>query len=1365
MASTQKLIAELTAEQRQTLLARLQARPRDPQTPARGQAEMPKLEPMGEARFEPFPLTDIQQAYWVGRQSAFDLGNIAAHGYMEVDGRELDLPRLEAAFNRLILRHDMLRAVVSADGRQQILRTVPEYRFATLDLREAPEDSCNGQLGALRREMSHQVLDTAVWPLFDIRASLLPDGVLRLHLSIDVLIFDALSFDILSEEWRQLYAGGELPPLTLSYADYVHGLALMKETEAYRESCEYWREKIKDLPPGPDFQLAVAPETIERPEFRRLSGNMDAARWGQIKTRAQRLGVTPSAVLLAAYGAVVARWSSRKRFTLNLTLFNRLPFHEEVNSLVGDFTSVILLELDYSQPATFAERVKSVQGQLWRDMDHRHVSGVQVLRELTEQRRDANASLIPVVFTSAIKPSAADDSPAAMTWLGDVHYTITQTPQVWLDHQVTEDAGRLEYDWDAVRGLFPDGFLEAMFDAYRQLISALAQDDVLWQRPEIDILPQEQRQLMAEANATAAPVPTGLLHEPFIRQASAHPERIAVIDAEASLSYGELYRLANILAQRLWQSGAGSGELVGILLPKGRWQVVAALGILEAGGAYLPIEPGYGEDRIAQILALSGVRRVVADDAAVVLRLPVGTEVLPVSDLAASTQVVKSLPVMRRPTDLAYVIYTSGSTGMPKGVMIDHRGALNTCVDINQRFAVGPDDRVLGLSALNFDLSVYDIFGLLAVGGALVLPHPDKLRDPDHWDDMVQRHGVTLWNTVPALMDIYTTYLDEVARRANHSLRVAMMSGDWIPLQLPEAIRRSCPQAEQFSLGGATEASIWSIIFPIDEVNPAWRSIPYGKAMLNQSFYVLDEQLQSCPVWVPGELFIGGIGVAKGYWRDPERTAAQFITHPRSGEKLYRTGDLGRLMPCGNIEFLGRKDFQVKINGFRVELGEVEVNMAHFPGVKAAVCAVTGDSGRARQLIAYYVRDPDAPANAKAEDGEKIRFRLSQPGLRRFGDEAETVMLASDTELAGDRYRRRSQRLFPDTAVDLDSLGRLLSHLRRHPDLPTPKYRYGSAGSLYPVQLYLYAVPGRVAGLAGGMHYYDPDQHRLVRLAGNGRIDAGYYGSWNAPMIDSAAFHLFLVGNLDAIEPLYRDDSMHLCRIESGLMTQILEQEAHRFGLGMCQLGGFDFERARSLFCLEQRSAYLHALVGGVELNEAELRELQIAQAQFDHSDDGFENRLREHLSKKLPDYMVPSLFFRLDELPLSANGKLDRKALPQPRKETESVPDAVVTDTDLARRICEVWREVLNVYSVGPSDNFFDLGGTSVDMIKIHTRLRPLLAKDVQLLDMFFVYPTIAALVEYLQPKRLDAPAATPANQSRRERAGRAPRRRSGTE
>jgi arthrofactin-type cyclic lipopeptide synthetase C len=309
-------------------------------------------------------------------------------------------------------------------------------------------------------------------------------------------------------------------------------------------------------------------------------------------------------------------------------------------------------------------------------------------------------------------------------------------------------------------------------------------------------------------------------------------------------------------------------------------------------------------------------------------------------------------PVSAVETDLAYVIFTSGSTGTPKGVMIDHRGALNTILDINDRYAVACGDAVLGLSNLNFDLSVYDIFGVLGAGGVLVLPHPEQLRDPHAWLALLQAHRVTLWNTVPALAQM----LAEVAPPDSVALRVIMLSGDWIPLDLPARLARLAPRARRISMGGATEASIWSISYEIGATDPAWRSVPYGRAMANQQFYVLDaDGLTLAPVGVPGALYIGGIGVALGYWRDPALTAASFVRHPRTGAQLYRTGDMGRLLADGNIEFLGRLDHQVKLNGFRIEPGEIEARLRDYPGVLEAVVQVRTEAGGERRLVAYLV--------------------------------------------------------------------------------------------------------------------------------------------------------------------------------------------------------------------------------------------------------------------------------------------------------------------------------------------------------------------------------------------------------------------------
>jgi pyochelin synthetase len=317
------------------------------------------------------------------------------------------------------------------------------------------------------------------------------------------------------------------------------------------------------------------------------------------------------------------------------------------------------------------------------------------------------------------------------------------------------------------------------------------------------------------------------------------------------------------------------------------------------------------------------------------------------------------------PADLAYVIYTSGSTGKPKGVMVEHGSAANTVADINQRFGIGPADRVLALSALSFDLSVYDVFGTLAAGAAVVLPSPAGAHDPAHWDTLLTRHRVTVWNSVPALMQARLDAYGRPDAPPRTGLRLVMLSGDWIPVTQPDAIRRHHPGARVVSLGGATEAAIWSIWYPIGEVPPEWSRIPYGTPLSNQTMHVLDGQFDDCPVWVTGEIYIGGAGVARGYWADPERTAERFLLHPGTGERLYRTGDLGRYLPGGDIEFLGRADSQVKLNGHRIELGEIAAALERQDGVREALATVAANPATGkRQLVAYVVPDRHDPGLA-----------------------------------------------------------------------------------------------------------------------------------------------------------------------------------------------------------------------------------------------------------------------------------------------------------------------------------------------------------------------------------------------------------------
>ncbi|MGV9779582.1 non-ribosomal peptide synthetase, partial [Streptosporangium sp. NPDC003464] len=908
----------------------------------------PELTPAPGERHEPFPLTDVQAAYVLGRRDAFDYGGTACQVYAELAFPDLDPPRLEAAWRALVRRHDMLRAVVHVDGYQQVSAEVPDYRIEVTDLRGEPAGRVSAHVDGVRAEMDHRVYDAGAWPLFELRVTR-ADGRALLHVSIDFLIADYLSIQLLLTELKRLYLDPEhvLPPLEISFRDYLLAARRLRDGAAYERDRDYWEGRVDELPGPPELPVRDNAAAGAGRSFTRHRMTLDAGEWDRFRSRSGAHGVTPSTAVLAAYAEVVARWSRRPRFSLNLTLLNRQPLHPQVGGLVGDFTTVSLLAVDGGSDATFHGRARALQERLWEDLDHRLYSGVEVMREIA-RRRGRGAALMPAVFTSTIGLSDEASGHEGMRGLAEVVYGRSQTPQVWIDCQAVVEGGALEIRWDVRDGVFPAGVVEDAFGALEGLLRALAASDGPWESACPVGLPAVQADRRERVNATAAPSPRGPLHGEVVAQARRAPGRAAVVTDGRTLTYGELLARAAGVARTLRTRGFAPGDLAAVMMDKGWEQVVAVLGTLLAGGAYLPVDTGQPPARRARILADAGVRHVLTQSW--VRDRPEGARLVDV-DLLPPSELPPPEPEAD-PGDLAYVIYTSGSTGDPKGVMISHQAALNTVADVNRRYAVTEEDRVLGLAGLGFDLSVYDIFGPLSLGGALVLPDAAGRGDPAHWARLIAEHGVTVWNSVPAQLQMLDHYLGSQPEIDLPSLRLAMLSGDWIPVALPDRVRGRLPGLELVSLGGATEAAIWSIHHPIGEVRDGWRSIPYGTPLANQTFHVLDEALRPCPDWVPGELYIGGAGLALGYLGDEEKTAQRFIRHPATGERLYRTGDLGRYHGDGTIEFLGRADRQVKIRGHRIEPAEVEAAIQSHPSVAAAHVLVDG-TGMERRLAAF----------------------------------------------------------------------------------------------------------------------------------------------------------------------------------------------------------------------------------------------------------------------------------------------------------------------------------------------------------------------------------------------------------------------------
>jgi pyochelin synthetase len=910
------------------------------------------------SRYEPFPLTDVQRAYWLGRTNYFELGNIGCHVYFEFDVPDVDRGQMQAAWQKLIDRHDMLRAVVGEDGLQRVLQHTPHYEIKNLNLRGVDHAKARLELEAIRRRMAHQVFPADRWPLFELRMTEL-DGQTLLHFSLDLLFIDLWSMQILFDEWWQLAFDPDayLAPLEITFRDYLLAAAQQKESESYRRAEEYWLRRLDTLPPSPKLPLAKNPSEVKQPRFVRREVVLEQKLWRSLKNRIAKARLTPSGMLMAAFARVLGAWSQSPNFTLNTTLFQRAPLHPHVYRLVGDFTSILLLEIHDDGVDSLEVLAKRIATQFRSDLEHREYGGLQLLQEIAKRGDPDHRPSMPVVFTSALAQSMPGWQ--SVEQLGEVTYGVTQTPQVYLDHQVYQRGGNLHLTWDAVEEVFSPGLLDDMFEAYSSYLRRLAQDDAAWSETRTDLLPPSQSAQRAAVNDTTAPIPAGLLHEPFLEQVRKRPHHTAVATWERRLSYEDVARHARHLSRRLRQMGAGPNRLVAVVMEKGWEQVVATIAVLQAGAAYLPIDPDLPQER-CWLLLQRGEVEIVLTQPCVADRLNWPTDVQCVSvdwQQNVGQDDEPDDPPAPKPSgeDLAYVIFTSGSTGEPKGVMVEHRSALNTVLDINERFGVGADDRILALSSLSFDLSVYDIFGALAAGGTIVLPHPTSSREPGDWAYLVLQEKVTIWNSVPALLEMLVDHVGARRELLGGSLRLALLSGDWIPVGLPDRARSLLPTLRLISLGGATEAAIWSIFHPIDVVNPEWKSVPYGRPLRNQQMQVLNDAMSPCPIWVPGQIHIAGLGLARGYWKDEAKTRAQFVRHPQTGERLYRTGDLGRYLPDGTIEFLGREDEQVKVQGYRIELGEIETALERHPQVKAAVVTAVGGRAASKHLVAYVV--------------------------------------------------------------------------------------------------------------------------------------------------------------------------------------------------------------------------------------------------------------------------------------------------------------------------------------------------------------------------------------------------------------------------
>ncbi|PSB29399.1 non-ribosomal peptide synthetase [Stenomitos frigidus] len=911
----------------------------------------------------------------------------------------LELPLFIQAWEQVIERHPILRTSFRwsdlDEPSQQVYQGI-QLPLTQYDWQDIPAAEKLDRHQTYLKDDRQRGFDLAHAPLMRLALFRLADAEYRLVWTFHHILLDGRSFTLLLKEVFALYEAicqGQTVPLPTPrpYKDYIEWLQQQDRSKAK----DFWQHLLKGFTtPTPLLPVQASSQLLDRVEHGEAQICLSAASTAALQSLAKQQDITPNTIVQGAWALLLSRYSGEEDVVFGATRACRHASLSGTEAMIGLLINTLPVRVQVSAEVSLLPWLKALRSQhlAVRDYEHTPLVNVQAWSEVPPGTRLFESL---VVFENYSLNTTLQQQGG--NWQNrDVQlHEQPGFPLVLLGCLDAELVLKISYD----RRRFDQAAIARLLGHLQTLLEGMIAQPEQTLADLTLVTAAERHQLLVSWNDTAVPYAQDIcLHQLFEAQVARNPDAIAVVYEHQQLTYGEVNRQANQLAHHLKTLGVGSGTFVGVYFNRGLEMIPALLGILKAGGAYVPLEPSFPDARVQWILDSLDVRWVITQPChqptfeGLQPQLP-RLEHLICLDLACSNmnaietvvdrvlkpsstglhiwqhahlhlQPEENLPRQSSPDDTAYVIFTSGSTGTPKGVVVRHQPVINLIEWVNRTFDVTASDRVLFITSLCFDLSVYDIFGLLAAGGSIRVVSSEAVRDPAALLQILCREPITFWDSAPPALQQLVPFFTSIHATDRPNLRLVFMSGDWIPVSLPNALKAAFPGVKVISLGGATEATVWSNVYPIDQIEPSWTSIPYGKPIQNAQYYILDARLQPCPIGVTGELYIGGDCLASGY-TDPVKTAERFISHSfhsSSQARLYRTGDLARFFPDGNIEFLGRIDHQVKIRGFRIELGEIEAVLAQHPAIRVSVVMAREDQPGEKRLVAYIVpRERPAP--------------------------------------------------------------------------------------------------------------------------------------------------------------------------------------------------------------------------------------------------------------------------------------------------------------------------------------------------------------------------------------------------------------------
>ncbi|RSZ55173.1 amino acid adenylation domain-containing protein, partial [Massilia atriviolacea] len=961
---------DLSARKRELLMLRLkrtavaQSRPQAP--PAIGAAD----------RRQVLPLSFAQQRLWFLDQLDHSAG-AAYHmpAALRLSGA-LDKAALRAALERMVARHESLRttfACVDGEPSQRIGAADCGFDLREADLGQLEGEAQQAEVIRISSEEVKRLFDLAAGPL--IRGQLLRLGEREhvLLLTQHHIISDGWSIGVLVSEVSALYQAfvqgqpDPLPALAIQYADYAAWQRAWLQGEVLQAQIAFWTGHLAGAP-----ALLELPTDRPRPAVQSHAGStaqfsLSPALSDGVRALSQRHGVTLFMTMLAAWATLLSRLSGQGDVVVGTAVANRQ--RTEIEALIGFFVNTLALRVRLDDNPTVAGLLEQVRNSTLAAYEHQDLPFEQVVDALQPERSMSYSPLFQTMISMNDTPSGGALALPGLSIAGIEQEKTTS--QFDLSLALTDAGTHIVAGFSYAVGLFDSATIERMFGQFERLVGAMVADDT--QRiGSLALLGEAERhQVLRGFNDTDTNYAQGeLLHGLFEARALAQPDAPALVCEDETLSYDELNFRANQLARHLLALGVKPDDRVAICVERSVDMVVGLFGILKAGAGYVPLDPGYPVDRLAFMLADCAPAVLLTQQAlAAVLPAPgVPVVVLDGADAPLIAWRDGSNPDVAglSGASLAYVIYTSGSTGMPKGVMNEHHAVANRLHWMQERFALDAHDRVLQKTPFSFDVSVWEFFWPLLAGAAIVLAKPEGHKSPEYLRQLIDRSGVTTLHFVPSMLQ---AFMEQAQLWRNTSIRRVFCSGEALQPALRTRFCAAWPQMELHNLYGPTEAAVDVTWF--DCTSGGWPGmVPIGRPIANTRIYILDAHGQPVPQGVAGEIHIGGVQVARGYFNRPELTAERFIGDPfsdREGARLYKTGDLGRWLADGNVEYLGRNDFQVKIRGFRIELGEIEARLLACEGVRDAVVLAREDVPGDQRLVAYLLGEALAPAALRSQ--------------------------------------------------------------------------------------------------------------------------------------------------------------------------------------------------------------------------------------------------------------------------------------------------------------------------------------------------------------------------------------------------------------